>query len=82
MLTAGSSVLAGEILVTNSGKILRDWSINRVTRNRVEIIHENGVTWFPHSAIPAEILQKYANQIRQKQESHLKRHLSHDSLQR
>ena len=72
MLTTGSSVLAGEILVTNSGKILRDWSINRVTRNRVEIIHENGVTWFPHSAIPAEILQKYANQIRQKQESHLK----------
>ena len=72
MLTAGSSVLAGEILVTNSGKILRDWCINRVTRNRVEIIHENGVTWFPHSAIPTEILQKYANQIRQKQESHLK----------
>lgn len=66
LLVAGISVTNAAVFKSVSGRFFRDYTINQVTHDQVEILHADGCTWLPHEELPPHILREYSRVIAQK----------------
>ena len=62
-----------DMFVSNSGRIFRDYHVNRISAHKIQIIHMEGSTWLAHSELPAELLKKYSDAIEEAKSKQRKR---------
>ena len=73
LLVVGISVTNAAVFKSVSGRFFRDYTINQVTHDQVEVLHADGCTWLPHEELPSHILRQYARDIEQKKSRYNRR---------
>ncbi len=66
LLIFAAGTVKADVFKSTSGRFFRDYIINQVTHDRVEVFHADGCTWLPHEELPPHILRQYSRVIAQK----------------
>ena len=67
-----ATVLA-TVLRTADGKYYQNYSITKVTWNKVEVCHDGGIIWLDHKELPVQIQLKYSKEIEKQKKLYVHR---------